>query len=531
MKKLISLFLTLAMILSLASVAMADDALMFTTPVPTNGTITIYDIHLNSDNQLDGVYEIYRMLELATYNETANTYSYKIVDGWVEFFTTGAGAEYVVVTDGIYVTWNENKGRDDAVVAEFAKKALAYAKEKGITVSATSNENTEIFETGDVTNSEGEQIHYGRFINLPLGYYLIDSDVGVLCGLTTSDPNGVIYAKNGAPSLTKTVKEDSVVESGTNTNPWFDHNTADIGQYVEFDVTIEVHSGAQKYEIHDKMSEGLTFVHDTAHGVKSIQHYSPSTGTNHTLTEGNDYIVKTTGLCSGNCTFEVIFTQAFCDTLKTNDKIYVSYDAKLNEKAVIGHSGNPNIAWLEYGENATHSTTPSQTITYTYGFDIIKTDANNRLIDGATFMLYRSETGMDPIDIVETSTPGVYRAASVVLPGEKDVNDLITVAGGQARVIGLDNGTYYLAEIDAPTGYNKLTTRKSFTISSANHYATIVDDVYTPNTGVQVVNSTGVQLPETGAMGTTLFIVIGSIVVLGTGVVLVTKKRMSMIED
>ena len=105
------------------------------------------------------------------------------------------------------------------------------------------------------------------------------------------------------------------------------------------------------------------------------------------------------------------------------------------------------------------------------------------------------------------------------------------VKDGKVRVVGFDNGTYYLEETEAPDGYNKLTARQKFIISDGNLDATFNGDVYSTGSGVHVVNKTGSMLPETGAMGTMLFITFGMFVVLGTGVLLVTKKRMSMIED
>jgi LPXTG-motif cell wall-anchored protein len=97
--------------------------------------------------------------------------------------------------------------------------------------------------------------------------------------------------------------------------------------------------------------------------------------------------------------------------------------------------------------------------------------------------------------------------------------------------VGFDNGTYYLEETVAPAGYNKLTARQKFIISDANLDATFNGDIFSTGSGVHVVNKTGSMLPETGGLGTLLFTLLGGSTVLGTGVVLVTKKRMSKIED
>ena len=104
-------------------------------------------------------------------------------------------------------------------------------------------------------------------------------------------------------------------------------------------------------------------------------------------------------------------------------------------------------------------------------------------------------------------------------------------AKGQVRLVGFDNGTYYLEETVAPAGYNKLSARQKFIISDANLDSVFNGDIYSTGSGVHVVNKTGSMLPETGGLGTLLFTLLGGSTVLGTGVVLVTKKRMSKIED
>ena len=121
---------------------------------------------------------------------------------------------------------------------------------------------------------------------------------------------------------------------------------------------------------------------------------------------------------------------------------------------------------------------------------------------------------------------GTYRRNAAASTGDE-----IAVPNGKVRVTGLDNGTYYLEETQNPDGYNKLTARQKFIISDGNLDAVFNDDVFSVGSGVHVVNKAGSMLPETGGLGTVLFTVLGGGTALGTGVVLVTKKRMSKIKD
>ena len=254
-----------------------------------------------------------------------------------------------------------------------------------------------------------------------------------------------------------------------------------------------------------------------------------------TLTEGVDYTVKSTG-CTDGCDFEVEFSADLVKTLKPNDRLQVEYNAMLNRHAVVAGEGNKNEVKLEYGEN--HHTVPSSTKTYTFSFDIVKTTTSNTLLDGAEFKIYDAAVGGNEIAVVpllaaDDTTPVVdangnpmYRRARADETGVS-----IKVKGGVVTVVGMDNGVYYLEETVAPAGYNKLTTRKEFTIADGNVSAKFDDKIYATGSGVHVINKTGTMLPETGAEGTFLFITLGMILVLGTGVLLVTKKRMSMIVE
>ena len=479
LKKLAALVLALMMILSLTS-SMASETEL--------GSITINGI------SAENTYEIYKLLDLESYNTTSSAYSYTVDENWNGFFATEEAKQYFTVDENGYATWIAGDNAD--VVAAFAKAALAYAKDNGID-PVKSSENP-----GEFVITESS----GKFTDLKLGYYLIDSTMGALCGLTTTAPNASIEAKNGQPTIDKQVKEDG-------TQQWVDQNSADIGQLVEFRTTIYVHAGAENYVLHDKMSAGLTFksVDKIEHVVNNSPHDVPAT----------KYTVNTDDLCDETCTFEIVFSKELCDELETNDKLIVYYTATVNKDAIIAQDGNPNEAWLDFGED--HHTTHDTTTTYTYGFDIVKTDGQNLLIDGAEFKIYDAETGGNEVPVVLED--GAYRRAE---EGETGVS--IVVKDGLVRVNGFDNGTYYLEETVTPAGYNQLAARQKFIISDGNLEANFNDGVFSTGSGVHVVNKTGSMLPETGGIGTTLFYVVGGVLVIAAVVLLITKKRMSNAE-
>lgn len=483
MKKIISLILALVLIASLTVTAFAAGE---------TGSITINGVNSTT------TYEIYKLLDLESYDAAAGAYSYKANTVWAKFFASAETKAYMDTDADGYVTWAATK--DDDTKAAFAKMALAYAKANDIEPVKSSKNEAQFEITG---NS-------GKFSNLELGYYLVDSTIGALCGLTTTSPDASINSKNGIPTIDKQVKEDSTEQFG-------DTNTADIGQIVEYRVTINVHAGAENYVLHDTMVEGLTF-----DSVSRVGHVIPGVDTHEIPAE--KYEVKTgADVVADGCDFEIHFSKELCDELETNDKIIVYYTAMLNRNAVVAGAGNDNTAWLSFGEGG--KSNEDTVTTYTYGIDIIKTDSSNKLIDGAEFKIYDAATGGNEVAVVLMDDGVTYRRARADETGIS-----IVVKDGRVRVVGLDNGTYYLEETVAPDGYNKLSARQKFIISDANLDAIFNGEVYSTGSGVHVVNKTGSMLPETGGLGAVLFTVLGGCTALGTGVVLVTKKRLSKIE-
>lgn len=492
-KKIAAIMLSIMMVLGMASVVSAAGTTSGTSAT-TKGKITI-------DNAIVGqTYKIYQILELESFSDKPSSgtntgnYAYKVATGWDEFITTGEGNAYLESTDG-YVKWKGTT--DDARVAEFAKKALAYATNKKLAATKTADK---------VTSTTVE------FTDLALGYYLVDSSAGALCSLNTTDTDVTIQEKNGVPSVKKEVQEDS-------TNAWGDGNTADIGQTVKFQTTITAQPGAQNYVLHDKMDEGLTFTD----GSVAVKFKRGETKKN--LTVNTDYTLTTSGLTDG-CTFHVVFTQEFCNTLEAGDQIIVTYSATLNEKAVIAGKGNKNETWLKYGNS--NETNHDTTTTKTFKLPVLKYTMKNgteTALAGAIFTLSKTADGA-PIKLVsdgnDATAGDIYRVAKT---GDANtVTEVTTPDSGKFTIKGLDADTYYLTETKQPDGYNKLSAPIKVVIAEDG---SITVNNQTPSvTEVKVENKTGSLLPSTGGSGTTLIYILGAILVLGSSVVLITKKRM-----
>ena len=472
LKKYFGMLLAMIMVLSMSTVAFAahgtnDDS----------GSITINDA-------VEGhTYNAYQVLVLESYNTDAGAYSYKANTAWENWLKRQT--QYVSIDAQGYVTWVK-----DADPAAFAKAALAHAEENKITPTDA--------KTADSTTV--------AFTGLNLGYYLVDTTLGTLCSLDTTIPNVTMNEKNEVPSQKKEVQEDS-------DGSWGDENTAEIGDTVNYRTTINAKPGAKKYILHDVMSAGLTLK------PESITVAEPTGVTKGPDANSGDYHVVTTGLSDG-CTFEVVFHQSYLDTITANTDIVVTYSAVVNEKAEIYDASNPNKTTLKYGEDSKFETFPSETKTYTFKVDVVKTDDKNKVLDDAQFKLYDAKTGGNEIALVEVSD-GVYRLAK---DGETGV-DYITTVKGQLEIKGFDaNTNYYLEETKAPDGYNKLAERVEIAVKEANLEASVSNDTWQSG-GVHIVNKAGDLLPTTGGMGTTILYIIGGVLVVAAGSMLVIRRK------
>lgn len=217
----------------------------------------------------------------------------------------------------------------------------------------------------------------------------------------------------------------------------------------------------------------------------------------------------------------------------------LTYYAKVNADAVVQTN---NSAHLEYGNDPDNitTTTPDVVTTPTYPVQIHKLikDQQNSYLAGAIFRLYRSEEDANNNQnaIAVTGSNGTYTVDPEQVGDNKmydmeSIGDGTTVGTGMnLKLNGLAEGSYWLVETQAPDGYNKLTAPVKITITKSD--TTNVDDwTIKQNDGVvddkiiDIENTTGTLLPETGGMGTVIFTVIAVVMILGIAVSFVISRR------
>lgn len=469
-RKLASLLLALVMVFALATTAFADE----TVTTPTTGTITV-------ENPVkDRTYTAYKIFDVV-YDANGH-YSYTI-DRNDEWYGT---------------------------VSTYAKDTM-----HGLTLTQVNGGDTYVVTTGDgfsapnfadalkadVNGKTGKPLSVAdgkaTVTGLDLGYYFVASASGALCNLTTTNPTVTIHDKNDMPFDKKV-----------------DKTNVDVGQTVNYTVTGKVpdYTGftTYTYKVADTMSEGLTFNKDVKVTVGGTD-VTPACTIN-TDVGGN--------------------ANSFTVTIPVKNypigaAIEVTYSAVLNEKAIAKVATNE--ATLTYSNDPTtdetNTTVPVVQKVYSSKIVIDKVEkvaggTAAKKLAGAKFVLYK-EVSSDGSAATKLYYKWDEKNKKVEWVAEQSNATVKTTDDkGAASFDGLANGTYYLVETKAPAGYNQLTEPYEVVVNGGTTETEL-------SVTAKVENQAGTLLPSTGGTGTTIFYVLGSILVIGAVVLLVTKKRMS----
>ena len=472
-KKVISILLTLLMVVGMMS----------TFAFAASGSSIVVK------NAVDGQkYTAYKIFDL---EESSKGVIYKISKDsvWLDTVKTSLGDSAFKLSGDYYVL---RSSVTDAQ-AESLTTALE-SKLKTLEANNTLPANAEVSapaENGKATIT----ISAGR------GYYLVDTSLGALCALVHDNTSREIIEKNGTPSVSKTANADTVT----------------LGQIVEYTITLTAGGKADtEYVLYDKMGGGLELTDDafviTSNGEPGIT--------------SDDYEIDKTA--TDDYTFKITFKKSYTSAIAKDSIITVTYKAKV----VSADSNNlNNEAKMTFGQ----SESTSNNKLYTGSISLLKYDGLDgtkaTTLPGAQFIIWNSdksevlrESTVNGKTVYDWVPKGSYKDNGNLIEGIKVIT---SDNNGKASVSGLKAGIYYFEEITAPSGY-KLPTAEDSKYAKVEIGKTLESGkvVGVVNGSIDIANFRGSQLPETGGIGTTIFYLIGAILVIGAGVVFVTRRRM-----
>ena len=391
------------------------------------------------------------------------------------------------------------------------------------------------------------------------GYYMIDEITSVqdthsaasLILLDTADDSCDIQIKSDYPSIIKKIEEDDLNIG------WNDIGDYEIGQSIPYKYETYIPDikayNTYKMIFHDIMDEALTFDSDSVQIQISDSEKTYTVPSNqYSIVENTDnesFIVQISDIKS-------IIDQQFSNGY--GQKVLFTYNAYLNEKAKdrSGRAGFENKVALEFsnnpdtdGTNDTGMTPWDSVVCFTYQINAVKTNEENQSLQGAKFRLYRDENGTQEIKLKKVENVYVVMNEDYLSNAESD--EMISDENGLFNISGLDQGTYYLKETQAPDGYRKIqdsikiVITPEFTTDRNSYYENqgasdqvletlsanceikqflngllnsgskaLQTDVQTGSIQLKIVNQTGSKLPVTGSSMTPILLAGGSLLMI-----------------
>lgn len=494
-RKLASLLLALVMVFALATTAFAQDV----TVTGGTGSITI------SNAAKGETYTIYKLFD-ATVSADGSSIAYtgNVPDSLTDYFTADAN-DYISATPA---------AKEGENMSEGLKTAL-----KAWTETATAAATAE---------SDGSALN---FQGLAYGYYVV----------TTTQGDQVISVDSTMPNVTIVDKNSSTPKDLSKAASSKDVSIGDTVTYtVSFKTSNYYGAGTEakeivSYTIEDTLPEFLS-------NVDVIRIIVDNDGKSETIDDQKDVTVQF------NTDKKIVIDWYDEDNSKflynNGATVTITYTAKVTDKAAIDGDGNTNKVTVKWTTKGNVQPDPDEIHTeetiYTYAIALKKVNNKGVALPGAVFEF--------PFYVQSTAdTDGAYIYAGDTA---KDglTKQITTPADGVIVVKGVKSGRYEITEFKAPDGYNKLTTpvtveavKTSSTTTSKTVYLDENGNVTNETTATEVkvelaniaatavvvVNKAGTELPSTGGMGTTVFYVLGAVLVLGAVVLLVTKKRMN----
>ena len=523
MKRVLALMLAVVLVLSLGITAFAAD----------NGSITIQNATVGQ------TYNLYKIFDA--------TYATDIVDGKEVTRVDEDGNPVITYTiDPVNNQFFNAMFGENGTAADF----FEYHEDTNVVTRAGgTNEGlfaylAELLENANpdetAANVESTVVN---FTGLATGYYVIlreqadHTKPANTVTITATAPHADVIDKNQLPGgdISKEMKDGQVKnENGDLVDNWVESNTASVGDTIDWRITFTAtnYDGDKKVEyylITDTLSAEWANIDVDTDNIKVYVGGEPITDWEFTENEDATFEIKIpwTNVDEGKfvdfkyastAKVEVTFSGVVNGTAPSDDATVRKNNAKVNWDTEDGDD-IPDIP-----ENDTPG---DETETYTFNMGFTKVDGTNgNGLTGAQFQLYSDAECTNEVKVAKVQgVDGKY----IVNPNGNDVIE--SPEDGEIIIEGLAAGTYYLKEIEAPAGYNKLDGVTTITVGSDDMDNQTFDDYTVHNDETNIANFTGVVMPETGGKGTMMLLTFGTMVAVAFAVLMITQKKMSIYND
>lgn len=501
-KRIAAIVLAATLVLAMGMTAMAAEL-----PSGTKGadkTITITppsEIAPGVADDAENTYTVYKVFNATT---DGTNISYTSLDGTAPsgFTVDDNGTVYL----GTVSDTKTNATGEFPIVVGGVEKFIVPTDAEELTaeqIDAIKNYNGKVL-VGTIT-IEGQT---ETTVTVPdYGYYYITTTTGTVVTIDSTHKNAVVQDKNTVPDLNKQITKTNAAPdedgmAGTIFDDAGKEALAELGREVEYTATITVGKGAYGYVFHDKMGTGLEYVSGSASAELELPEGKSF--------DKNPWYTEKATPDSGDT-----LTITFEDGIPEGSIITITYKGKVTSDALTIDTGK-NTARVNYGDSNSNNHTPdSETNVYNARLTVVKSDGSGNPLAGAGFVIMNSHESYYVKD--DSANPTSVRWVSGIENATQYVSD---ASGNVQAFTGLVDGTYTLIEKTVPTGYNKVADYE-FTIAAADSSDNNL------KLTASVINQSGQELPSTGGIGTTIFYVVGALLVLGSGVILVTKRRMA----
>ena len=544
-KKLVALMLALTLAMAMGMTVFAEPAAATTHKITSNSTTHSYEI-----------YQIF---------------TGTVSDGKLTSLKYGENTKTAA-----------NKGK--AVSAEDMTKLSAYT-DAGTTQALDQSDIAFVSQFVDLEGAAFKTIAKDadpKYVEVEEGYYLIKDVDGSLDGtneqytlylINVLKEDITITPKTGTTTSQK--KVDDINDSTDEAGNLQDSADYDIGDWVPYHLKATIANNVSAYKKYhltftDTLESGkfdgietpVIKVDGTA--IEAINSDAYTVSADYTTAATKDGFVVTV-------TFEPKGTATLLPDALAGKDVTIDFKAQLGTGAIIGNPGNVNTLQLKYSNNpnstddSDEGESPEDTVVvFTYDLVVNKQDEDKAALNGATFALYKKYTDAQLAATGKTKVTEIKydnNNKSYTIPANTNYvkvgNDIDGTSASTFTFSGIDDGEYLLVEVKAPNGYNCLEPKTFSVIGTHAATADALDkttkkdngnDVLTAVSGTgqitlaqhtratdktidgvstDVINQSGATLPTTGGIGTTIFYIVGAILVLGAGILLVTRRRMN----